>query len=950
MNKKFTFMVAALLAAGSISANAEVTAETTLEEGVAYYVVYDAATDGLSADDVALNANAKINTKMKAVDEDAFKALSTSSQWFFVKEGDNGFKLKNVATGEFLSVESGSKKYDVFAFDSNKNIVAKDCPEANRYLELVGETGPSTPSKGGETNLDAAKSAGLGDFFFIKAFDSQVSVETLAKQGKGVSFSFEGSPKNADVFKNVTVVKVASTASNEFFLMKGSSVEAGTEMTFGSDDFKKAEFVVLTATTHATGVTAPVGYEYAVVKGDKLIETIDGDLDTDDVVEAGEYPEAHAIFKAYANTNDGGKLYLIQENTLTIVDDAANNTKKWSDDATLRNVYVGITGTSDKYITAQTEDNKSLIGYNEGTAVVVKDLVKGQWIVNILTSSSQNSTEMKRVLYATEASSSVATLTEPDDDVNAIKEGLNAQWIVSADKSGNSVTFKNRITGKEITNVTLYKTPIEGIYSASCEDTQVGDDLKSCYIQLRTVENTTQFDGFLKLEADDLKSTEYTLSVTNELNAFEKEEKGLVAINGAIKNEDKDNKDLLTFKLDQSKSKVDDADKLDTLFVKEVVFNYYKDGKLTEAKDTLKAIKYNFVDLKNAGKSGSDAYVEVTDGFALRTSGGSGTEGKFVFRKTGEQYQIMKSAANNDFGYTQTNYVVYHTNAYVTGQNTAAQLFNLNPVAVAPNYEMPENHVALEINGAYLGVKADGNAVMTNDTSLLKSTNVGSSFAFWAFSADKETAKTPSYYLSSNGKMMYDAKAEVEAIDKELATLSPVFDAEKIAELKEKKATYFKDGDSTKDRLVKFQQAKYVDAEHIALANDTVEGDALKAYKFNIFDVDGQAVLKNGNGLYVKVLNEAVVLGSAEDAAKFDVVAAEAPTSNESVSASEVKVIANNGSIVVKNAAGKNVVVSTILGQVVANEVLTSDNATINVPAGIVVVAVEGESFKVNVK
>ena len=73
-------------------------------------------------------------------------------------------------------------------------------------------------------------------------------------------------------------------------------------------------------------------------------------------------------------------------------------------------------------------------------------------------------------------------------------------------------------------------------------------------------------------------------------------------------------------------------------------------------------------------------------------------------------------------------------------------------------------------------------------------------------------------------------------------------------------------------------------------------------------------------------------------------------TENETIATTEVAVIANNGSVVVKNAAGKNVVVSTILGQVVANEVLTSDNATINVPAGIVVVAVEGESFKVNVK
>ena len=115
-------------------------------------------------------------------------------------------------------------------------------------------------------------------------------------------------------------------------------------------------------------------------------------------------------------------------------------------------------------------------------------------------------------------------------------------------------------------------------------------------------------------------------------------------------------------------------------------------------------------------------------------------------------------------------------------------------------------------------------------------------------------------------------------------------------------------------------------------------------------DADGTYVIRQKKGDWLQSINGALVWGNKVDAMKFDIEGAEAPTSNESVAASEVKVIANNGSIVVKNAAGKNVVVSTILGQVVANEVLTSDNATINVPAGIVVVAVEGESFKVNVK
>ena len=108
-------------------------------------------------------------------------------------------------------------------------------------------------------------------------------------------------------------------------------------------------------------------------------------------------------------------------------------------------------------------------------------------------------------------------------------------------------------------------------------------------------------------------------------------------------------------------------------------------------------------------------------------------------------------------------------------------------------------------------------------------------------------------------------------------------------------------------------------------------------------NVDGSAYLTSFNGVLGFIANK-------ENAMRVIVETQSAPTSNEGVSASEVAVVAQNGSVVVKNAAGKNVVVSTILGQVVANEVLTSDNATINVPAGIVVVAVEGESFKVNVK
>ena len=93
--------------------------------------------------------------------------------------------------------------------------------------------------------------------------------------------------------------------------------------------------------------------------------------------------------------------------------------------------------------------------------------------------------------------------------------------------------------------------------------------------------------------------------------------------------------------------------------------------------------------------------------------------------------------------------------------------------------------------------------------------------------------------------------------------------------------------------------------------------------------------------------NVPVVTNDYDDAHVFlvDNTTTEAPTANEEISANTVvSVVATDGAVIVKGAEGKNVVVSTILGKVVANEVLNSDNETIAAPAGIVVVSVDGES------
>ena len=106
---------------------------------------------------------------------------------------------------------------------------------------------------------------------------------------------------------------------------------------------------------------------------------------------------------------------------------------------------------------------------------------------------------------------------------------------------------------------------------------------------------------------------------------------------------------------------------------------------------------------------------------------------------------------------------------------------------------------------------------------------------------------------------------------------------------------------------------------------------------------------------YLRWVNGCIVVDDAYqkgDVFNMDENETRTPTANEAIedATSAVSVIATEGGVIVKGAEGKNVIVSTILGKVVANEVINSDNETIAAPAGIVVVSVDGESFKVAVK
>ena len=139
-------------------------------------------------------------------------------------------------------------------------------------------------------------------------------------------------------------------------------------------------------------------------------------------------------------------------------------------------------------------------------------------------------------------------------------------------------------------------------------------------------------------------------------------------------------------------------------------------------------------------------------------------------------------------------------------------------------------------------------------------------------------------------------------------------------------------------RIVNQETQDFV-IETADLANNKAEFDAKK----NPYVVS-YVRWNNGVPVLTKDITDAEVFNVKTDLKDAN------PTANEEIATSSVVVAGTNGAVVVKGAEGKSVIVSTILGKVVANEVLTSDNATIAAPAGVVVVSVDGESFKVVVK
>ena len=151
---------------------------------------------------------------------------------------------------------------------------------------------------------------------------------------------------------------------------------------------------------------------------------------------------------------------------------------------------------------------------------------------------------------------------------------------------------------------------------------------------------------------------------------------------------------------------------------------------------------------------------------------------------------------------------------------------------------------------------------------------------------------------------------------------------------------------------------RFVDRENAAKEEESARAFLFESMNVSHNNVEAQwiapmkaAWLKMQNGClvlsdeYTSAFDEVVTGG--DDALIFNVehvCGDKVAVDNENIAVEGVSVVAGNGQVTIMGAAGKNVTITNILGKVIANQTIASDNATIAVPAGIVAVAVEGEA------
>ena len=365
-----------------------------------------------------------------------------------------------------------------------------------------------------------------------------------------------------------------------------------------------------------------------------------------------------------------------------------------------------------------------------------------------------------------------------------------------------------------------------------------------------------------------------------------------------------------------------------------------KDGNIVTVKDTLAVPSYKLVVGTN---SASKKVLYLKKDAVTTIDKDDANEGEFFFRKNYDGTYAMGLISTNYAGSVKATAKAVEVNAAGTAFAAAGTATLYVPTISNVTIKFNDNSDATSLPAEPRHVSFDNVlgsvAMQMNKNNLEEGILSKEGLTFWLDTVGK--ADVPKFYISRG----------VEGQDERLFMFNSadslgIF-SEDDAQLSENK-NYLLEGTASDPKAI-FRAATLTAKDTLTT---TVDGDLikddLKAYQYTIQlndeDVDNEYVVKSVKGGWLYALNGKLGFTSDPKKAMVFTLGDEVPTSNDAIEVSEVKVIAGEGQIQIAGAQGKKVVVSNILGQVIANTVVASDNAAIAAPAGVVVVAVEGEA------
>ena len=170
------------------------------------------------------------------------------------------------------------------------------------------------------------------------------------------------------------------------------------------------------------------------------------------------------------------------------------------------------------------------------------------------------------------------------------------------------------------------------------------------------------------------------------------------------------------------------------------------------------------------------------------------------------------------------------------------------------------------------------------------------------------------------------------------------------------KAIGAKEGDETRYYLAASDtlggRAVFISDESVKTMENSPALFAFKMVEGGTYYLENQSEFKKDDAKpYVGMVNGFAVMQPVP-MAEFTIENAPAPVANEEIEApTTIQVIGSTGEFQIRNAGGKKITLSNILGQTIGSRFVSSDNESIQTARGVVIVSVEGDkAYKVIVK